>query len=321
MQIGIIGCSGHYRYVLDELKNHTLVGICRGFDEEDMRPLTDALNKRGIVADELNLHQLFELKPDIVVVNTRFDLNSEYTAKCLERNIYVFSEKPLALEYEAIDVIKKSVKNTFVSAMFGINYEPWFLTLKSAVDKIGDIRMINARKSYTIRTRPDFFRSRDTFGGIIPWVAIHALYWIYDATGLRYKSVSALSDNSYSFGYGDLETSSACLFEMENGAIATVTADYFRPDSAHSHDDDRLRIVGTKGIVEYQQGKVTLIDIDSEKELKLCDKQDIFKLFIERVKGSNVGVSFEESVYITEIALKSRESADLKTKIYFNFNR
>lgn len=316
MRIGIIGCSGHYKYILNELKNHTLVGICRGFDEEDMTPLLIALSKLGIDSKTLEPDQVFELEPDIIVVNTRFDLNSKYTIECLKRSIYVFSEKPLALDYKSLESIRNSVDNTFVSAMFGINFEPWFLTLKSVIDKIGDIRMINARKSYTIRTRPDFYGSRDTFGGIIPWVSIHALYWIFDATGLRYKTVTALSDNSYNFGYGDLETSAACLYEMENGAIATVTADYFRPNSATTHADDRLRIVGTKGIVEYQCGKVMYISDVGEQELKLCDKQDIFKLFIDRVNGKDKGVSFEDSLYITEIALKSRESADTKSKMY-----
>ena len=170
--------------------------------------------------------------------------------------------------------------------------------------------MLNGRKSYKLGTRPDFFKAKDTFGGLIPWVGIHAIHWIYALGGLKFKSVVATTDNSVNFGYGDLETTSACIFTMENGAIATVTADYFRPSGASTHDDDRIRVVGTKGIVEYQCGKVTLIDENGARELEMLPKKDVFALFLDRISGKDAGVSMEESIYITKVALKARESAD-----------
>ena len=97
--------------------------------------------------------------------------------------------------------------------------------------------------------------------------------------------------------------SAAAVFEMENGCIATVTADYFRPASAKTHDDDRMRIVGTKGILEYMCGKVTLIDENGEQKLNLEETKDIFNLFVKRITDRISGISQEESIYITEIAL------------------
>ena len=313
MKICIIGCNGHWGYAGNEISNHEVVGVLSGFEGESMTGVQNSLKSRGIEVPVCStLEELFSFEPEVAIINTRFDLNSYYTVECLKRNINVFSEKPLATSYDELEKIRKAAAGSkaIVSAMFGITYEAWCVTLREAVKSIGEIRMMNGRKSYKLGTRPDFFKSKETFGGIIPWVGIHAIHWIFAASGLNFKSVTAVTDNSVNNGYGDLETASACIFTMENGAIATVTADYFRPSSAATHDDDRIRVVGTKGIVEYQSGVVTLIDEKGARELELLHKQDVFALFLDRIGGKDVGVTVEESLYITKVALKAREAAD-----------
>lgn len=272
MRIAIIGASGHWAYALNELKNHTVVGICPGFSGENVESVQKTLQESGIFSEILaDFDAVLEKSPQIAIVNTRFDLNAKYTKLCLEKNIYVFSEKPLALTEKALKEIKDVKTSAFVSCMFGISYEGWCLTVREAVKNIGTVRMINGRKSYKLGVRPDFYKSKDTFGGIMPWVGIHAIHWIYFTTGLKFSEASAVSSNLENFNNGDLETASAATFLMENGAIATVSADYYRPSSASSWDDDRLRVVGTRGIVEYERGKVTLIDENGERELPLLD--------------------------------------------------
>ncbi len=309
MRIGIIGASGHWAYALNELKNHTVAGICAGFDGEDISSVEKTLEKNGI---PFKKYGRFEDIPemDIAIVNTRFDLNARYTKECLKRNIFVFSEKPLALSVEETEEIKNIKTDAFVACMFGISYEGWCLTLKEAVRNIGTVRMINGRKSYKLGVRPDFYKSKDTFGGILPWVGIHAMHWMYFVTGLKFKEVRSFVSNRENFNNGDLETCAVSTFVMENGALATVTADYYRPTEAPTWDDDRLRIVGTKGVLEYEKGKVFLIDEHGERELPLMPSEDIFKLFVDRIKGNNVGVSMEESLYITQVALKSDKAAE-----------
>lgn len=305
MKIAIIGASGHWTYALNELKNHTVVGICAGFSDENMQNVSETLLKNGIAHKIYgNFDELLENQPDIAIINTRFDLNAVYTKKCLEKDIYVFSEKPLALTVEELNEIKNVKTKAFVSCMFGISYEGWCLTLKEAVKNIGTIRMINGRKSYKLGVRPDFYKDKNTFGGIVSWVGIHAIHWINFVTGLKFKECNSITSNLENFNNGDLETCAIVTFLMENGAMGTITCDYYRPQSASTWDDDRLRIVGTKGIVEYEKGKVILIDENGEKEIPLLKTQDIFKLFVDRITDGKSGISMEESIYATEIALK-----------------
>ena len=153
-----------------------------------MQNVSETLSKNGIAHKIYgNFDELLENQPDIAIINTRFDLNAVYTKKCLEKDIYVFSEKPLALTVEELNEIKNVKTKAFVSCMFGISYEGWCLTLKEAVKNIGTIRMINGRKSYKMGVRPDFYKDKNTFGGIISWVGIHAIHWINFVTGLKYE--------------------------------------------------------------------------------------------------------------------------------------
>jgi predicted dehydrogenase len=307
MRIAVIGASGHWAYALNELKNHTFVGICAGFKGEDINGAVDILSKNGIFAPVFDdSDALLNENPQIVIVNTRFDLNAEYTVKCLKKNIYVFSEKPLALTEEKLKEIENVKTSAFVTAMFGISYEGWMETVKAEAKSIGEIRMINARKSYKLGVRPDFYKDKSTFGGIVPWVSIHAIHWVYAVTGMRLAHVNTVASSLENKNNGDLETTAASIFTLENGATVTVTADYYRPESASTWDDDRIRIVGTRGIVEYEKGKVHLIDENGERELQLLPAKDIFKLFVDRINGENAGISMEESIYITKVALSCK---------------
>ncbi len=311
MKICIIGGSGHFRYVMEQLKKHTLVGIAPGVPGEDLSKLREALNKNGISFEEYEDYRALLPLSKVAVVNTQFNLNASITIQCLNQGIFVFSEKPLATTPKELEQVRKAAEHStaFVSAMFGIRYSSWFLTVKEAVKRIGTIRLINAQKSYRLGSRPAFFDDKITFGGIIPWVSIHAIDWIHALTDAKVRRISAMVSNSHNFDHGDLEMTALCQFELEGEILASVTADYYRPDGAPTKDDDRIRVVGTKGIVERIGDTITLIDEEAVTTLPLLPAEDVFALFLHRVSGEEVGVTPEESFYMTELALKADELA------------
>lgn len=316
MKICYIGAQGHWQYTLGQLDKNEVAGVCPGFPGEDISPLLNELKSRDITPKVYESYEDMLDISDIAVVNTRFDLNAGITAEFLRKNVYVFSEKPLATTHRQLEELTAAQANSdaFVSAMFGIRYSGWFIALRKAVQKLGRVRMINAQKSYKLGVRPDFYRSRDTFGGLIPWVAIHAIDWVYSVAGEELEVISAVSDNSNNSGNGDLEMTSLCHFKTKSGILASVNADYFRPASAETHDDDRVRVVCTDGVAEYACGKIELIDKDGAKKLDIPPDEDVFEMFIKRINGENVGVTPEESFYITELALISRDLADKENR-------
>ncbi len=306
MKIDIVGGSGHYRYVLEELKNHTLLGIAPGVIGEDLTKLKNALAKRELEAPLFDDWKKLVKNADVVVVNTRPDKNAIVSTYCLERGLSVFSEKPLAVTMEQLQILGKAAEKSkgSCSAMLGIRYSGWYRTVKKALPEIGDIRLINAQKSYKLGVRPDFYKKKATFGGIIPWVAIHALDWILDLTGAKVTAIGADTNNDFNSGNGDLEMTALCQLQLEGGILASVSADFFRPEGAPTHDDDRIRVVGTKGILEYMDGKVTLTNADGICQKPMEAGDDVFRLFLE-----DTGITEQDSFYVTELALNLNEAA------------
>src|SRR5690606_24708979 len=131
---------------------------------------------------------------------------------------------------------------------------------------IGDVVMVQAQKSYRFGTsRPDFYKTRALFGGIIPWVGTHAIDFARWCTGLSYETVTGRHGNRSFPAYGEMEDHAALFFTMKGGVPCLVTADFLRPEGAKTHSDDRLRVTGSKGVVEIRRTNV-MITTEKGKE-------------------------------------------------------
>lgn len=326
MRVCIIGASGHINYVISgvkEDKDCRIVGIAPGSKGEKIDTVLNMLDNKEEIQVFDNYLEMFEkLNPDISVSACHFGDLARVNIDSLNMGINVFSEKPVATDLKDLERLKKVYysSNKKFCAMFGIRYKPWFLTAweKAKEGAIGEIRLINTQKSYKLGNRDEFYKHRESFGGTIPWVGIHAIDWVYWFSGRRFKSVYALHSRKYNRNHGDLEVTALCQFTLEDEIFASLSIDYLRPEYALSHDDDRLRVVGTDGIIEIIWNKVFLINKENKwKEVPLLQEGNIFLDFVKEIRGEGkCMVSAEDSFYITEIALKARQSADEGKIIY-----
>ncbi|WP_041082349.1 Gfo/Idh/MocA family protein [Thermotoga profunda] len=320
MKICIIGSSGHYHYVLKGLqKNTKIVAIAPGCANEDMTSLKRALRELGIEPKEYEDYQkMLDLeKPDVAVVNSFFGRNPGILFETLQRKIHTFAEKPVATSLEDLEKIKRlyeTIKDdVFFTAMFGLRYKAHFLTAKALLDskEIGEIRLLNTQKSYKLGKRAEFYKKRELYGGTIPWVGIHAIDWINWFTGKKFLSVYAVHSKVCNRDHGELEVTALCNFVLDQEIFASISIDYLRPDKAPTHDDDRVRVVGTQGILELFKNKVIVINDKGENEIALLPERQIFSEFLSQVKGTGFCmVTAQDSILATEIALLARESAD-----------
>lgn len=326
LKIAQVGITGHYEYIR---KNNSglcvkLCAVAPGNSEEDVSPILSEEIGEGarIYADWREM--IDTENPNVLIVNSYMDLNAPISIYALERGIHVFCEKPVATTFADLSLLESAYKKanekkkTCFCGMFGIlDHEAFVLAdeiCKSGA--IGDIRLVNAQKSYRLGKREPFYSVRERLGGMIPWVAIHAIDWIYHICGMKFSAVTASHSTVANGGNGDLEATALMLFEGENGTMATVSADYLRPSCAKTHDDDRIRIVGTRGIIEICGGKLTSIPENigggTEKDIK----KSIFYEFIQEILGEGeCRASAKEAFDVTRIALTARESADSGRKI------
>jgi predicted dehydrogenase len=80
---------------------------------------------------------------------------------------------------------------------------------------------------------------------------------------------------------------------------------------AKTHGDDRLRVVGTEGIVEVTDRKAIIIDADGERELPLGEPENIFSNFVSHIaNGTEPIVNAEQTFAVTRASLLARDSAD-----------
>lgn len=329
MKLCIIGASGHYSYALNVIKGRQddqVIGIAPGSDGESTEPLERALAAYGIRPRRYDDYRkmLDEQKPDIAVINPYFCDNAKVTLEVLKRGIHAFVEKPVATTWDDLDAVIDAYNKASVhlAAMLGIRYSAHFLTAWQSVRQgsIGEIRLMNAQKSYKLGKRSDFFKKRDTYGGTIPWVGSHAIDWLRWFSGREFRSVFASHSSLYNQGHGELEVTALCQFIMDDEVLGSVTIDYLRPQNAPTHDDDRIRLVGTNGILEVRNGKAFLLndETNGQQELPLLPEGNIFADFMRQVRNEgNCLVSAEDSFAVTRACLKARISADCGKVIYW----
>lgn len=329
LKICIIGSSGHVNYVLDDIKTRPDIEICGvapGPGEERVDGLFNKLRALGHPVEyyEDYIEMLDGIKPQIAVVACYNGNHGRVTMEAVKRDIHVFVEKPIATNLDELRELKDMVsrKSIHLAAMFGIRHTPWFYTAQKLVQEelIGNVRLINAQKSYKLGQRGVNFKERDLYGGTIPWVGSHAIDWVYWFADKKFKTVYASQSSLYNNNHKSLETSAICHFTLEDEIIASVSVDYYRPSTAKTHDDDRIRVVGTKGVIEVRGKKVYLINQvnDGAQEVELLDTAGIFTDFLKVIEENGQPlVTIEDSFYVTEACLRAKLSAETSKIVYF----
>ncbi|MBQ9785375.1 MAG: Gfo/Idh/MocA family oxidoreductase [Clostridia bacterium] len=302
--VGYCGHSGQAHEVLKARTDVTLCGVAPGSTEEGMTQSFDP----SVPFYSSYTEMLDAVRPDMCVVSPVFGKTGEVILACAARGIDVFSEKPVATTVEELDAVENAVKQSGIRfcAMHYLRYRPSFYYAARLVREgaVGDVRLLTAQKSYKFGTRPAWYYDRTLYGGTIPWVGIHAIDWVWAFSGKRFLSVSAQS-------FGSPEMTALCQFELEGDAMASVNLDYYRPAGAPTHDDDRIRCVGTRGVIEVIGDRITLIDADGARELEVPEAPELLTEFL---RGGDV-LSAEEIFYLTRVALVARDAADCGKKL------
>jgi predicted dehydrogenase len=322
LRVGLIGTIGHIRYVLDgipALEGVDLVAAAKAIPEDDLK----SASNHPAFSDQTTCYEdwremLDKEDLDIVSVCRPYPMNAEASIAALERNIHVISEKPVATDLESLARLEEAVQKSEarLTAMFGMRFGPAFQAVRKAVGQgmIGQPALATGQKSYKFGTRPEFFRERETYGGSILWVAVHAIDYVRWAAGVEYTQVAALHGNLIKTEYPGCEDHGGILFKLSNGGTGMVNLDYLRPSTAPTHGDDRLRIIGSEGVVEVTEcGDRAVLIQEGEGPVDLpLEKAENFMLdFVKELRGEGTHlIAPYEATYVTRICLLARESAD-----------
>lgn len=235
-----------------------------------------------------------------------------------QRGIPCLAEKPLACSLGELEEVRIAVDAAGVqlSMLLTMRFEAAYRVVREAIlgGAIGEVCQASFQKSYRLGNRPAWQRSPQTFSGIIPFIGIHALDCIRWCTGREYVSVFGWSANVAHPEMGALEDQGQVLALLDNGGMASARLDYCRPTSAPTHGDDRMRVAGSRGVIETAPNGtgVTLItEEEGPRELPIPDlPEGQFANFVRAVQGRGAcDVPAEDCFRATEVSLKARDSA------------
>jgi predicted dehydrogenase len=249
----------------------------------------------------------------------RSDRHPAWVRTCLERGLPVMAEKPLAMDLPTLEGLfhaarKSRAAHVPMHTMRGVSE---LAAVKEAVraGDIGDPRLSFSQKTYKWgKSRPDSYRSRKTFPGIAPWVGIHAFDWLHWILGDVFIELIGREGTTARPDFPACGSRAAYLLTTNNGGVATVTLDYLRPEAAPTHGDERLRIAGSRGVIETAlvERKVTLSTADRPpRALTLRPQAGPFTQFARSLRGeAPPPLTLHEGCRITEIAIKAQQAAE-----------
>jgi predicted dehydrogenase len=323
MRRGLIGATGHWQTYAPALKRVPgleLAAVAAAGPDETTGAFDHApgLSEATHRFDDAR-RMLDEGGLDVVQVCARCDRIPSWTRECLERGLPVMAEKPLAMDLPTLEGLFRASRASGAALvpMHTMRGVPALASVRRAVrgGAIGDPLLSFSQKSYKWgATRPDAFRDRATFPGIAPWIGVHAFDWLHWILGDVFTEVMGREGASAHPDFPACASQAAFVLTMRSGGAASVTLDYLRPEAATTHGDERLRVAGTRGVVEatLAEDRVTLCTASGPpRELPPSPQVDLFTRFARSLRGEAAPpLELHEACRITEIALKAQQAAD-----------
>lgn len=320
IRLAIIGLEGHIGEILgpmDRLPDIELVAI-QDRDPQLMEHV--ARGRHGANARRYrDWRELLDRESlDMAGICGANGERAEIILACAKRKLHIVAEKPLAITREDLGRVRAAVaqNNIRLTMLISMRFEPQYRALKQIVDsgEIGEVAQISAQKSYKLGERAEWMKHRATYGGTIPYIAVHMVDLMRFSSGRELVETVSFQGRVGHPELRDMENTTATIFRLDNHGTAALHMDYCRPDTAPTWGDDRLRLAGAKGVAEYQAATGVTLVTGSRPPHQLTDLPPAGSLFVDFLAsvyhGAPAGLSLADIYRVNEIVLAARDSGD-----------
>ena len=320
VRLGVLGLEGHIGEILDPLPLLPDVELVAIADPDTNLLASVARRPAAARARQYaDYRKLLEREPlDMAGICGTNGERAGAILACAARKIHVVAEKPLAIERVELEGVKRAVAESGIrlTMLLPMRFEPPYAAMRQmvAVGRIGEVAQIVAQKSYKLGERPEWMRHRASFGGTIPYIGIHMVDLMRFIGGRDLVEAVSYEARVGFPEMGDLENTTATLFRLDNGGTAALHMDYLRPEAAPTHGDDRLRLAGTRGVLEFQENTGLSLVTANDPPRAIHDLppgRRLFPDFLDSVyNGMPAGLGLPDIYRANEIVLAAQESAE-----------
>ena len=172
---------------------------------------------------------------------------------CAHAGIHLLLDKPLCRTLDDWERMRRAVAASaiHVSMWFTSRSYPPFIALRQAIldGALGTIASLISTHPHKIRraTAPAWYFDPNQYTGAFHDLACHGVDQVRWLTNADCVGVHALTTCKRFTAEPRLDDHVQASFELSNGALATLTADWLTPQAAPSFGDTRFIVMGTAG--------------------------------------------------------------------------
>ena len=259
--VGIMG-SSHARQVAG-MENARLAAVC----DSDQARARDLAAELGAEAFYDTQSLLDKVRPEAVIIATPHYAHTPLSIACLERGIHVLVEKPLAVhvnDAHKMNAAYSQARQIHPGLVFAIMFQQrtysYWRKVKQMVDE-GDLgRLVRVTWIITdwfrTQTYYDYGGWRGTWAGEGGGVLLNQCPHNLDLYQWFFGLPVRLSGHAAIGKYHNIEVEDEVsgFFEHENGMVG-----HFITSTAESPGSNRLEIVGEKGRLVFENGRLSFI--------------------------------------------------------------
>jgi predicted dehydrogenase len=244
------------------------------------------------------------------------------------------ADKPGIITLEQLAEVRKVQKETkrIYSIMYSERFENRATVKAGELVKAGAIGNVVQTiglgpHRMNIKSRPEWFFDKATYGGIICDIASHQFdQFLYFTNSTQAEILSSQIGNVHYPQYPKFEDFGDAMVKG-NGGSGYIRVDWFTPDGLNTWGDGRLTILGTDGFIEIRkntdiggrEGGNHLFLVDN-KETRYIDTKDVVTPYGEQlvndvVNRTETAMTQDHCFLATELALLAQKNAkrlDLK---------
>lgn len=312
-RLAVIGAAhAHVSYALDELAHRddlALVGIA----DSDPQTAERYAVEHGVTAYSDHRLLLDERQPDVVMIAGIYADRAEAIVAALRAGAHVLADKPLCTTLAELDAIESAQQQTgrIVSLLLEKRNYPETLAARAllADGELGDLVQVASSGPHKLNrpTRPDWFLSKGTYGGILGDLAVHDIDLVLLLSGATEGTVTGLTGTADFPLYGSLLLRAGMV-------AASIEVNWLTPAAAPYHGDYRMRLTGTDGTAELYWAQGRLLAATSERppwEVDLpAGRRPAADALAALASGREPECGTTAAFAATRIALLAQQSAD-----------